>query len=75
MVKSVKTIKNMDKKVWLEIKAESAKHRMTMPQFLKKLIVEHKESERPRKVVKSMFGAHPWMTSFTVEDEGKDHEL
>lgn len=75
MVNSVKTVKNMDKKVWLEIKAEASKHNMPMPKFLKSLIQEHKVRDLKKKIPKSMFGAHPWMTSFTKEDEGKDHEL
>ena len=75
MARIVKAIKNMDKKVWSELKTEAAKHSTTMAEFLKRLVEEHKQNESKKNVPKSMFGAHPWMTPFTREDEDKDHEL
>ena len=45
MAKAVKTIKNMDPKVWNEIKAEAAKHNDTMSEFIRKLVSEHKKRE------------------------------
>lgn len=73
MAKVVKTVKNMDQKIWNEIKAEANEHNMTMPEFLKILIHEHKAREVKKKVLKSMFGAHPDLTPFVREHD--DHEF
>lgn len=45
MSKSFKAIKNMDPKVWANLKAEAAKHDTTMPEFLKILLDEHRKRE------------------------------
>lgn len=75
MEKVVKSIKNVDKKVWLELKTGSSKRGITMAEFLKKLVEEHKQLESKKRIPKSMFGAHPEMTPFTREDEADFHEL
>jgi len=48
MVKSFKAIKNMDSKVWANLKADAAKHDLTMPEFLKILLDEHRKREHVR---------------------------
>ena len=48
MVKSFKAIKNMNPKVWANLKADAAKHDLTMPEFLKILLDEHRKREHVR---------------------------
>lgn len=48
MAKSLKAVKNMDSKVWSELKSEAAKHNAPMADFLELLIEEHKKRERKK---------------------------
>ena len=46
MKKEFKSIKNMDPKVWSDVKSESAKYGLTISEFIGKLMKEHKEREK-----------------------------